>query len=111
VRRHRLTHNPARHVNLPRPPRTERVCWSPEQAVTFLRHRARVDHPLTELYEVILSTGMRKGEALALHWAEVHLESRLLFVRYTWPTSPTPRRCSAPPRPEAAGPGSGCPSG
>jgi integrase len=51
--------------------------------VTFLRHCARVDHPLSELYEVILGTGMRKGEALALHWAEVHLESRLLFVRYT----------------------------
>ncbi|MDT7679936.1 MAG: hypothetical protein QOG57_246 [Pseudonocardiales bacterium] len=83
VRRHRLAHNPARHANLPRPPRGERVCWSPEQAVTFLRHCARVDHPLSELYEVILGTGMRKGEALALHRAEVHLQSRLLFVRYT----------------------------
>ena len=26
---------------------------------------------------------MRKGEALALHWAEVHLQSRVMFVRYT----------------------------
>jgi integrase len=83
VRQHRLTHNPARYANIPRPPRRERVCWSPAQAATFLRHCTTMRDPLTELYEVILGTGMRRGEALALHWADVDLEGRMLFVRYT----------------------------
>jgi integrase len=51
--------------------------------VIFLRHCATVADPLAELYEVILGTGMRKGEALGLHWADVHLEEKMLFVRYT----------------------------
>ncbi|WP_260478715.1 tyrosine-type recombinase/integrase [Kibdelosporangium aridum] len=38
---------------------------------------------MAELYEVIMGTGMRRGEALALHWTDVRLEDRVLFVRYT----------------------------
>ena len=83
VRQRRLPHNPARYTTVPRPPRRERICWSPHQAVEFLRHCANVADPLAELYEVILGTGMRKGEALALHWADVRLDDRMLFVRYT----------------------------
>jgi integrase len=37
-----------------------------------------VHDPLAELYEVILGTGMRRGEALALHWADVDLDARML---------------------------------
>ncbi|MDH6113577.1 integrase [Kitasatospora sp. MAP12-15] len=29
----------------------------------------------------MLGTGMRRGEALALHWSDVHLMDRKLFVR------------------------------
>lgn len=83
VRHHRLPHNPARYAPLPRPARRERLCWSPEQAVEFLHHCAGTTDPLTELYEVIMGTGLRKGEALALHWSDVDLEARVLFVRYT----------------------------
>ena len=32
---------------------------------------------------MIIGTGLRKGEALGLHWADVHLDEHLLFVRYT----------------------------
>jgi integrase len=83
VRQHRLTHNPARYANIPRPRRRERTCWSPAQAAAFLRHCATVRDPLAELYEVLLGTGMRRGEALALHWADVDLDARMLFVRCT----------------------------
>jgi integrase len=83
VRQRRLAHNPARYARVPRSPRREQTCWSPGQAVMFLRHCADVGDPLAELYEVIMGTGMRKGEALALHWADVDLPARMLFVRYT----------------------------
>jgi integrase len=32
---------------------------------------------------VLICTGMRKGEALGLHWVDVDLEARLLLVRHT----------------------------
>lgn len=83
VRHHRLIHNPARYANIPRPRRSPQVCWTPAQAVIFLQHSTQIDDPLAELYELIICTGMRKGEALALHWADVDLDDRLLFVRYT----------------------------
>jgi integrase len=83
IRQHRLAHNAARYITIPRPPRYERICWTPGQAVTFLRHCANVCDPLSELYEVIMGTGMGKGEALALHWSDVLLEERILFIRYT----------------------------
>jgi integrase len=83
VRHHRLIHNPARYANIPRPRRGPRVCWSPAQAVAFLRYCAQIQDPLADLYELILCTGMRKGEALALHWADVDLDAQVLLVRYT----------------------------
>jgi integrase len=83
VRHYRLPHNPARHAPVPRPPRRERVCWTPKQAAAFLRYCVQINDPLTELYELIIGTGMRKGEALGLHWADVDLAERMLFVRYT----------------------------
>lgn len=83
VRQRRLPHNPARHATIPRPPTPERACWTPTQACTFLRHCHQINDPLADLFEVIIGTGMRKGEALALHWADVHLDQRMLFVRHT----------------------------
>ena len=83
VRHHRLTHNPARYANLPRPARAPQVCWTPAEAATFLQHCNYTQDPLAELYELIICTGLRKGEALALHWADIDLDDRILFVRYT----------------------------
>lgn len=83
VRQRRLPHNAARYATVPRPPKYERTCWTPAQAARFLRHCADHDDPLTDLFEVIIGTGMRRGEALALHWADIHLNERLLYVRYT----------------------------
>lgn len=83
VRQRRLRHNPARHAPLPRAPKPNLPCRTSADAVTFLRHCATVDDPLTDLFEILIGTGLRKGEALALHWADVHLDQAVLFVRYT----------------------------
>jgi integrase len=83
VRQRRLQHNPARYAPVPSPTKPNLPCWTPGDAVTFLRHCAAVDDPLTDLFEVLMGTGLRKGEALALHWADVHLDEAVLFVRYT----------------------------
>ncbi|MGW6355937.1 tyrosine-type recombinase/integrase [Streptomyces sp. NPDC055092] len=36
-----------------------------------------------DLFEVLIGTGMRKGEALGLHWDDVHLSEGVLYVRST----------------------------
>ncbi|MEE4598933.1 tyrosine-type recombinase/integrase [Streptomyces sp. DSM 41524] len=35
------------------------------------------------MIEVLIGTGLRKGEALGLHWDDVHLGSRTVYVRWT----------------------------
>ncbi|MEU3493672.1 tyrosine-type recombinase/integrase [Kitasatospora cineracea] len=84
VRAKRLTYNPARRAIVPRPTAPERLCWTPLQAAAFLRHNARAyADQLTDLFEVLLATGLRRGEALGLHWADVHFMERKLYVRWT----------------------------
>jgi integrase len=83
IRQRRLTHNAARYTNIPLPHRAERPCWTIEEAAKFLRYCQQIGDPLTELFEVLICTGMRKGEALGLHWADIDLQARLLFVRHT----------------------------
>jgi len=82
VRQRRLLHNPAQPAVLPRPPSAERRVWTPQETVRFLRHCHTADPFMADLCEVLIGTGMRKGELLGLHWNDVHLPERVLYVRY-----------------------------
>lgn len=81
VRQRRLTHNVAKDVATPRSERTEFVPWSAAQAAAFLEHAAGDD--LAELFEVLMGTGLRRGEAFGLRWSDVDLSRRVLRVRRT----------------------------
>ncbi|MBW4717327.1 site-specific integrase [Saccharothrix sp. SC076] len=83
VRQRRLPHNPARYALVPRPPKYEPTCWSPTEAARFLRYCHEQDDPLADLFEVVIGTGLRKGEALALHWDDISLDDHVAFIRYT----------------------------
>ncbi|MFD5566280.1 site-specific integrase [Kitasatospora griseola] len=84
VRSWRLRYNPAKHSVPPKPRAAERTCWTPDEAAAFLRHGSeQYADQLTDLFEVMLGTGMRRGEALALHWTDIHLMDRKLYVRWT----------------------------
>ncbi|WP_157852542.1 site-specific integrase [Kitasatospora sp. NRRL B-11411] len=53
---------------------------------SLTRDRHNKEHyadQLTDLFEVMLGTGMRRGEILALHWSDVHVMDRKLYVRWT----------------------------
>jgi integrase len=78
VRERRLTHNVAEHVRLPKVERSEPAVWDAAQTVQFLA--AVADDPLADLFEVLIGTGLRRGECLALRWPFVDITSRTLVV-------------------------------
>ncbi|MFF7655779.1 tyrosine recombinase XerC [Streptomyces sp. NPDC007983] len=83
VRQHRLPTNVVRPTVIPRPASGERTIWTPAQAIRFLRHCHANDPDFADLIEFLIGTGLRKGEALGLHWDDVHLHARTLYVRWT----------------------------
>ncbi|WHX22033.1 hypothetical protein QFW82_35945 [Streptomyces malaysiensis subsp. malaysiensis] len=38
---------------------------------------------MADLFEMLLGTGMRRGESLGPHWTDVHLAERMLLVRWS----------------------------
>ncbi|MFI6730371.1 tyrosine-type recombinase/integrase, partial [Streptomyces atratus] len=78
VRQHRLPHNPASPPVLRRPPSPERRIWTAHEAARFLAHCHQADPEMADLFEVLIGTGMRKGEALGLHWDDIHLDQGAL---------------------------------
>jgi len=79
VRSKRLSYNAAEHVSTPAVTTAERVPWTAGEAVTFLEYVT--GDRLAEFFEVMMGTGLRRGEALALRWSDVDLEHRALRVR------------------------------
>lgn len=54
--------------------------WTAADLQEFLRG-TRDDHYFP-LWRLLAMTGMRRGEALGLHWSEVHLDEGYLALRY-----------------------------
>jgi integrase len=69
----------AKHAPPPPEGRQERQPWTADQAVRFLDFVA--DHRLGPMFELIIGTGLRKGEALALRWEDIDLDHRVMQVR------------------------------
>jgi len=68
-------------VESPKIHRPEMRVFDRDQARAFLE--AAQGERFEALYELALSTGMRQGELLALHWDEIDLEAGRLSVKYT----------------------------
>jgi integrase len=64
-----LPHNPCDNVTLPKKEGVERQVWTTEQVNTFLN--ATREHPWHALWELLLNTGMRPGEAFGLKWGDL----------------------------------------
>ncbi|WP_436790004.1 site-specific integrase [Yinghuangia sp. YIM S10712] len=57
--------------------------WTPEEAARFLQHCHQTDPLMAGLCELLIGTGMRRGEALGLHWDDVHLDNNVVYIRHT----------------------------
>jgi integrase len=74
-----ITRNPASQVERPKPATVEMSAWTVDEARRFLRH---VDGDRLEaLWVLLLTTGLRRGEALGLRWEDVELDAGRLAVR------------------------------
>ncbi|MFF0388357.1 site-specific integrase [Kitasatospora sp. NPDC004615] len=54
-----------------------------QDATRFLHHCRITDPAFADLIEVLIGTDISKGEALGLHWTDVHLPERVLYIQYT----------------------------
>jgi integrase len=79
VKEELLLPNPCDAVTAPRPERNEMRVLTLEQAQTLLQSTAS-DH-LHPLWVTLLLTGMRVGEAIALRWGDVDLNSGTLSIQ------------------------------
>jgi integrase len=75
--------------DLPKVQRKEVKTFTPEQARHFLA-AVREDH-LQALYVVAITTGMRQGELLGLHWSDVDLAGGVATVRCSLQRTPENR--------------------
>lgn len=54
-----------------------------EQTALFLRFLDDVKHPKTNLYKLLLCTGVRIGEAVALRWSDIDFQKRTISINKT----------------------------
>ncbi len=76
-----LVRNVTELVDLPRRKRKEMRCLSPDEARAFMETAKEERWGL--LFLLMLTTGLRPGEALGLRWNDVDFENKRLYVRYT----------------------------
>jgi integrase len=79
VKEGRIAHNPLDLVTPPRFPSKQMQPLSPEQAETLIEQTE--DDRLHALWVLLLTTGMRIGEALGLGWEDVNLDAGTLLIR------------------------------
>ncbi len=81
VRRKYVVHNVCEGIKLPRITKGEKRTLTPGQAKTFLK--VIQEHRLEALFILALTTGMRRGEILALRWQDINFQEGILRVRRT----------------------------
>ena len=98
--------NPVVGTKRPKVVKPKHTTWTAEQLATYL---AAEEHRLAPLYTLAAATGMRRGELLALRWADVDLDAAIVSVdravvqigqerRYSTPKNHERRQVSIDPR-------------
>ena len=73
-----ISHNPAQGVELPKHEHVEMLAMSQEESQRFLAAAAASKHHL--LFALLLATGLRPGEAVALRWSDFDVVGRSISV-------------------------------
>ncbi|MDP8921383.1 MAG: site-specific integrase [Chloroflexota bacterium] len=83
VRKGLLAVNPCDRVDPPRVEHHEAKALTPEETARLLAAAAENTDPLRALWELAALTGARKGELLAIRWADLDLDAGTLQIRRT----------------------------
>ena len=81
VRDKAIAHNPAHAVRRPKVTANEAAYMTPDQVRSLLA--AAEGSRYAPLFALLVNSGLRRGEALALHWSDIDLDAKLLRVRGT----------------------------
>ena len=81
IRAGHIESNPVSRVDKPKAGPTPDRFLSPEECDGV---RAYLGGPHQFLFDLLLATGMRFGEALALHWEDVDFDARQITVRWSF---------------------------
>ncbi len=76
--------NPADHATPPKVPRTHPVSWDPQTTRQFLDALDAHPHPCGGVWRACLMFGLRRGEAIALRWQDIDLDSGVLRVERSY---------------------------
>ncbi|MBA3824827.1 MAG: site-specific integrase [Ktedonobacterales bacterium] len=89
-----VTRNVASMIKAPKYQPKERVPLTEEQARVLLN--AAKGNRLEALYVLVLSTGMREGELIALEWKDIDFQSSELYISHGLQYTPTGFRVTHP---------------
>ncbi len=78
-----IQHNPAQNVTLPHAERTEKDCYSLDEAQAFLDSLERAPTKYRAFFVLAIYGGFRRGELLGMEWADLDFEHRVVRVRRT----------------------------
>ncbi|NEN07607.1 site-specific integrase [Diaminobutyricibacter tongyongensis] len=73
-----IDHNPSLGIELPAVESKKVKVWEPDQVGVFLDTAAK--HRLSALFETVVFTGLRRGEAIGLRWSDVDMTKRRITV-------------------------------
>jgi integrase len=79
----RLPRNPCAGIQV-RVPEVEAKVLTNAEALLFLQQARQTEHRFYPIWFLALATGMRSGELMALTWADIDLDARILRVRRQW---------------------------
>ena len=83
VRMGMIQHNPAQNVTLPPTERTEKECYTLEEAQTFLESLDNAPTKYRAFFVLAIYGGFRRGELLGLEWPDLDFENCMVRIRRT----------------------------
>lgn len=83
VRMGMIQHNPAQNVTLPHAERTEKECYTLEEAQAFLEALESAPTKYRAFFVLAIYGGFRRGELLGLEWPDLDFDNCVVSIRRT----------------------------